>query len=118
MAEEKQTNKRNNQKNKGLEQAEGQENLEAGAEDQSEGTQEETTEAEGSNDSGEQPEAEQPQPEAAKTVTVTAPKAFQLRLDNHNVKHVKAGIQEMLEEHANHWYSKAHGVEIYKPETN
>ena len=52
--------------------------------------------------------------ELVDTVTVTVPKAFNLRLDNHRVIAFPAGVQEMERQHAEHWYSKAWGVVIYK----
>jgi hypothetical protein len=52
--------------------------------------------------------------ELVDTVTVTVPKAFKLRLDGHKELSFKAGVQEMEREHAEHWYSKANGVNIYK----
>lgn len=53
--------------------------------------------------------------EVVEMVTVTVPKAFKLRIDNFRELNIKAGVQEMEAELANHWYSKANGVEIYKP---
>ena len=53
---------------------------------------------------------------SGKTVTVTVPRGFQLRVDDHTVRVIKPGVQEMLEEHATHWYSVANGVTIYNPE--
>jgi hypothetical protein len=46
-------------------------------------------------------------------VTVMIPRAFILTLDNHHQVQYPAGIDEMPIEHANHWYAKACGVEIY-----
>lgn len=48
-------------------------------------------------------------------VTVTVPKAFKLRVDNDVVIDYRAGVQEMPVEHAEHWYAKANGVEVYRP---
>lgn len=48
-------------------------------------------------------------------VTVTVPKAFKLQSDLGAVHEYKAGVQEMDREHAEHWYAKANGVEIYQP---
>ncbi len=48
-------------------------------------------------------------------VTVTVPKPFKLRQASHEVVEYAAGVQEMPVEHAEHWYSKANGVEIYRP---
>lgn len=62
------------------------------------------------------PETEVPAATPGKTVTVTVPRGFQLRVDDHTVVPVKPGVQEMLEEHATHWYSVANGVTIYNPE--
>jgi len=53
--------------------------------------------------------------EAVDMVTVTVPRAFKLMLDYSHTKEFKAGIQEMERPHAEHWYSKACGVEIYSP---
>lgn len=55
-------------------------------------------------------ETESPKEE---TVTVTVPKDFKLRLDDHVEKKYSAGVQEMPLAHAEHWYSKANGVTIY-----
>ncbi len=61
-------------------------------------------------------------PEVASEVTVTAivPKAFTLRLASKNGEEVvhhefkyPAGTQEMLYDHATHWWAKANGVTIY-----
>lgn len=58
-------------------------------------------------------------PEVAKdiTVTVMVPKAFTLRMMTDNGAHIEqkfeTGPQEMLLEHAEHWWSKANGVSIY-----
>ena len=49
------------------------------------------------------------------TVTVTVPRAFQLRTDDNNVHLIKAGVQEMDPAMAMHWYSKANGVTVYQP---
>lgn len=51
--------------------------------------------------------------EIVDTVTVTIPKAFQLRMENNTVHPYKAGVQEMLREHAEHWWARANGVVIY-----
>jgi len=55
------------------------------------------------------------------TVTVTVKKPFTLRLsttDGTTITHhefpYKAGVQEMLLSHAEHWWAKANGVEVYK----
>lgn len=99
------------------EQVEGQvpeaETPEASAE-QSEETQVTSDE---SADTTEQPTAEEaPVATPSKMITVTVPRGFQLRVDDHTVLPVKAGVQEMLEEHALHWYSVANGVTVYNPE--
>ena len=47
---------------------------------------------------------------AGEGVIVTVPKAFKLRLDDHQVIEFNAGVQRMLPEHADHWFSKAQGV--------
>jgi len=47
-------------------------------------------------------------------VTVTVPKAFRLAVEPNKVVDYPAGICEMLIEHAEHWYSVANGVTIYK----
>ena len=51
---------------------------------------------------------------AANTVTVTVPKAYKLRVDDHTEILVKAGVQEMPLAHAEHWYSVANGVTVYQ----
>lgn len=48
-------------------------------------------------------------------VTVKIPKNYSLTLENHQQVHYKAGIDEMPLNHAEHWYSKAMGVEVYDP---
>jgi hypothetical protein len=48
-------------------------------------------------------------------VTVTVPKAFNLRIAQDTVLSFKAGVQQMKREYADHWYSKAWGVQIYNP---
>lgn len=48
-------------------------------------------------------------------VTATVPKAFKLRIDNHVIVDYKPGVQEMPLSHAEHWYSKANGVQVYNP---
>jgi hypothetical protein len=52
---------------------------------------------------------------AEKIVTVTSPRAFRFRVDDHTEVQYKAGIQEMPESHAKHWWSVNNGVEIYAP---
>jgi hypothetical protein len=47
-------------------------------------------------------------------VIVTVPKEYILRLDHNNVSTIKAGVQVMKRELADHWYSKANGVEVFK----
>ena len=56
--------------------------------------------------------------ELVDTVTVTVPRAFKLMLDHFHTKDFKAGIQEMERSHAEHWYAKASGVEIYVPKSS
>jgi len=53
--------------------------------------------------------------ESGEMVTVRIPRNFTLTLDDHTQVHYKAGIDEMPIEHAEHWYSKVHEVEIYDP---
>lgn len=53
--------------------------------------------------------------ESGETVTVRIPKNFTLTLDDHTQVHYKAGTDEMPIEHAQHWYSQVHGVEVYDP---
>lgn len=45
-------------------------------------------------------------------VTCTIPQGFQLTLDDGTTVDIKAGTDELPRSHAEHWYSKAHGVEI------
>jgi hypothetical protein len=59
-------------------------------------------------------EAQAPVVDAGVYVTVTVPKAFKLRTTHDHVVDYAAGICEMPVEHAEHWYSKANGVTIYK----
>lgn len=51
--------------------------------------------------------------ESGKTVTVRIPRDFILTLDDHTQAKYPAGVDEMPIEHANHWYAKVMGVEIY-----
>ena len=51
--------------------------------------------------------------ETIQTVTVTVPKAFKLRLDDHTEYQFQAGVQQMDPTVASHWYSVANGVTIY-----
>jgi len=53
--------------------------------------------------------------ESGDKVTVLIPKDFTLTLEDHREVKYKAGVDEMPVEHADHWYSKAMGVEIYDP---
>lgn len=46
-------------------------------------------------------------------VTVVVPKDFALTIDHHHQREYKAGVQEMLVEHAAHWFSRAQGVKVY-----
>jgi hypothetical protein len=48
-------------------------------------------------------------------VTVTVPKAYILRVDDHTTVPYKAGVQEMPLVHADHWWSKNNGVMKYEP---
>ena len=60
------------------------------------------------------PEAVEPMVnETVQTVTVTVPKAFKLRLDDHTEYQFQAGVQQMDPTVASHWYSVANGVTIY-----
>jgi len=43
---------------------------------------------------------------------VSVPKAFNLQLDDGSMVRYEAGTETMLDEHAEHWYAKANGVEI------
>lgn len=45
-------------------------------------------------------------------VTVVVPKAFTFTTDDHKQVKYGIGIQDMPRAHAEHWFSKAHGVEI------
>lgn len=47
------------------------------------------------------------------TITVFVPKAFELTVDHATTLSIKAGVQEMAPELADHWYSIANGVEVY-----
>lgn len=47
-----------------------------------------------------------------KLVKVSVPKAFNLTLDDGSTVRYEAGTETMLEEHAEHWYAQANGVEI------
>ena len=48
-------------------------------------------------------------------ITVTVPKAFNLRISLDEEIKVSAGVQSMSRERAEHWYSKANGVKIFNP---
>ena len=61
------------------------------------------------------PAAEEPQAPADGYVTVVVPKAYKFFVNPHVEAKYAAGVQEMLVSHANHWYSKACGVQIYVP---
>jgi hypothetical protein len=90
-----------------------------------ESTEESETQVNGEEPSGDVEEAPvQPAPALVETpvvgelvdmVTATVPKAFTLRLDHFREINFKAGVQEMERSHAEHWYSKANGVMVYKP---
>lgn len=45
-------------------------------------------------------------------VSVTVPRGYNLTLDNGDTKRYESGIQDMPRSHAEHWYSKAHDVEL------
>lgn len=51
----------------------------------------------------------------AEMVTVVVPKQFTLTLDHHHVITYEAGVYEMPEDHASHWFSRANGVKVYEP---
>jgi len=57
----------------------------------------------------------QPTTEGEK-VTVVVPHAYKLTQDNGVEVRYDAGTQEMLVEHAAHWFSRAQGVKVYSPE--
>lgn len=50
-------------------------------------------------------------------VTVTVPKAFTLHGDDGRAVTYEAGVQEMPAANANHWYSRANGVQQYNAST-
>lgn len=50
-------------------------------------------------------------------VTVTVPKRFKLRLDNHTVIDIHPGVQNVERMVADHWFSKANGVTVFDPKT-
>lgn len=62
----------------------------------------------------------QPEPNLAaivdrdELIIVTVPRSFTLRIDNATTRDFKAGVQRMPRWMAEHWYSKAHGVTIFK----
>lgn len=45
-------------------------------------------------------------------VLVTVPHDYRLTIDAHHEVHYKAGTQRMPKEHAEHWYTQAHGVTL------
>lgn len=51
---------------------------------------------------------------SSKEVIVVIPHDFILRLDNHKEIKFKTGTQKIPLEYAEHWYSIANGVEIFK----
>lgn len=51
-------------------------------------------------------------PESVKMVKVKVPKAFRLTDASGAEHHYDATTKEMSQEHAEHWYAKAHGVEF------
>lgn len=48
-------------------------------------------------------------------VKVTVPKAFRLTVDGHRTIEYPAGIQDMPASHADHWFTKAVGVNVIPP---
>jgi len=48
-------------------------------------------------------------------VTVVVPKAYKFFVTPNVEAKYAAGVQEMLASHADHWYSKANGVQVYVP---
>lgn len=52
--------------------------------------------------------------EVVDMVTVTVPKAFILRPDHFQELKFNAGVQKMERQYAEHWWSKANGVEIFE----
>lgn len=46
------------------------------------------------------------------TVFATVQKSFVLTDENHQQHHYAAGVYAMPKSHAEHWFSKAHGVKI------
>lgn len=62
---------------------------------------------------GQSPEDAAPEDDG-KSVTVRIPRDFILTLDDHTQTKYSAGVDEMPLSHANHWYAKTMGVEIYK----
>ena len=53
-------------------------------------------------------------PLAEDEVIVTVPKAYKLRLSHDAVHDIHPGTQRMARHLAEHWYSKAQGVEIFE----
>lgn len=49
-----------------------------------------------------------------KTVTMIFPKDVMLNVDNHTRVLIRAGVQEVPESIAPHWWLKANGGEVYK----
>jgi hypothetical protein len=47
-------------------------------------------------------------------VIVTVPHNYTLRIDNSSTRDFKTGVQKMPRWMAEHWYSKAHGVAVFK----
>lgn len=51
-------------------------------------------------------------------VTAVVPRGFTLTDEEHKEFRYEAGTQEMRLDHANHWYSRACGVSIYRPKAD
>lgn len=45
-------------------------------------------------------------------VSVTIPRAFRLAHDDGTHTQYEPGVQDIPKSHADHWYTKAHGVEL------
>lgn len=59
--------------------------------------------------------AAEAQAEADELVKVNVPKAFRLTVDGHRTIEYPAGIQDMPADHADHWFTKAMGVQVVPP---
>ena len=53
--------------------------------------------------------------EVVEFVTLTIPKPFKLVLNHGHTLELQPGVQQMERAHAEHWYSRASGVQIYTP---